>query len=339
MDKAFQQILRDITQLNRDQQKSIFNVLNKLLSYKDNSEAELIEVKKKLQEQTSIVCPHCKSDDFIGYGKYREMRRYKCKSCGRTFNDLTGTSISHIHKKEKWSHYLECMSEGMSLKKTAKIVGISYRTAFLWRHKILGSFQDTGCSKLEGIVESDETFFLFSEKGDKQIVDRDSRKRGGEVTGAGINKNHVAVVVASDRNNNLILEVAGRSRVSAEKIDKAIGKWLSDNTIAFCSDAHGSYRKFANDRGLKHQVINASKGQHVKDEIYHIQHVNNIHSRVKNWIFKFNGVASKYLQNYMNWFRIGLLSDEDPKEYLKYSITSNFCYLPVNKIKTHYFIL
>ena len=38
---------------------------------------------------------------------------------------------------------------------------------------------------------------------------------------------------------------------------------------------------------------------------FHIQNINSLHSRLKNWINKdLYGVATKYLQNYLNWFRL-----------------------------------
>ncbi len=42
---------------------------------------------------------------------------------------------------------------------------------------------------------------------------------------------------------------------------------------------------------------------HVSKEIYHIQHVNAFHSRLKRWMDRFQGVATKYMDNYMFWFR------------------------------------
>ena len=65
--------------------------------------------------------------------------------------------------------YLALMVEHTSLDKTSKKLKINKKTAFDWRHKILSSFeQDTG-EEFEGIVESDETFFEHSEKGNKRL--------------------------------------------------------------------------------------------------------------------------------------------------------------------------
>ena len=39
-----------------------------------------------------VYCPRCGSRGVKGHGKYRDgLKRYFCKSCGRTFNDKTGT--------------------------------------------------------------------------------------------------------------------------------------------------------------------------------------------------------------------------------------------------------
>lgn len=45
-----------------------------------------------------------------------------------------------------------------------------------------------------------------------------------------------------------------------------------------------------------------SRGRRVVHGIYHIQNVNSYHSRLKDWIRGFQGVATKYLLNYLNWF-------------------------------------
>ena len=71
-----------------------------------------------------------------------------------------------------------------------------------------------------------------------------------------------------------------------------------------CTDSHRSYTAFAKANGIDHQKFIANKGQRVKDKIYHVQNVNNTASRLRSWMKPFNGVATKYLQNYLNWFMV-----------------------------------
>jgi transposase-like protein len=338
MENIVNQIIEKILSLPLSRQKAIQGLLNQKLNNEQKIESTIISVRQKNQQHSSISCPHCKGESIVGYGKYRDSKRYKCKSCNKTFNDLTGTSVSHIKKKKEWEQYLLCLSEGLSLRAAAARVKVSYRTSFLWRHKIIGSFHDVGCSKLGGIVEGDETFFLYSEKGNKNIKGRAPRRRGGKASKAGINDEQVAVIVASDRHKHSIVEVAGRSRITAEKIQKAIGKWIPEDVVALCSDSHKSYEKFARDRAMKHITINASKGQHVKDKVFHIQNVNSMHHFLKDWIRRFNGVASKYLQNYMNWFRIQRTTIGNIENYLQLALTSNSAFVSADKLSTHYVI-
>lgn len=40
-----------------------------------------------------------------------------------------------------------------------------------------------------------------------------------------------------------------------------------------------------------------SKNGKYKEGIYHIQHINAVHSKLKKWMNRFNGVATKYINN------------------------------------------
>lgn len=62
---------------------------------------------------------------------------------------------------------------------------------------------------------------------------------------------------------------------------------------------------FAIDNEIEHHTLKAIIKQRVKDKTYHIQHINSTHNRVKKWIDNtFWGVAIKYVQQYLNWYRI-----------------------------------
>ncbi len=74
--------------------------------------------------------------------------------------------------------------------------------------------------------------------------------------------------------------------------------------IQFCTNSHVSYKGFAIDNNIEHHAIRANLKQHVKQKVYHVQHVNSIDSRLKKWIeYQFCGVSTKYLQMYVNWFK------------------------------------
>ena len=59
------------------------------------------------------------------------------------------------------------------------------------------------------------------------------------------------------------------------------------------------------DNKIEHHPLKGIIKQRVKNGVYHIQHVNSTHNRIKKWIDNtFWGVSTKYLQQYLNWYRV-----------------------------------
>ena len=260
-----------------------------------------IRREKLINKQTG--CPHCNSLKYYRFGKDKGSIRFMCKECNRTFTEHSGTWLAGIHKKGLVNNYLDMMHDQMSLDKIKLALKINKKTAFDWRHKILSSFQEVEKQDFNGIIESDETFFLQSDKGNRCLKQK-GRKRGGKASKRGISNDQVAVIVTADRKGTLDLTVATMGRIEKKDIQNAIGSRISTGSI-LCTDGHVSYKGFAKDGNLTQIVLRADLKEHVKKKIYHIQNVNSLHNRVKKWIDStFWGVSTKYLQNYMNWFRI-----------------------------------
>ena len=74
---------------------------------------------------------------IISWGRSHGLLRFRCKSCGRTFNALTKTPMARLRKKDRWLDHARAMIEGRSLAKTAKLCGVHPTTAFRWRHRFL----------------------------------------------------------------------------------------------------------------------------------------------------------------------------------------------------------
>jgi len=202
------------------------------------------------------------------------------------------------------------MIEGFPLRKCAEILNdeISYVTLFYWRHKILSSLKQIPIESFQGIVEMDETYFLYSEKGKRGITERKPRKRGGKAKYRGISNDQICVLVARDRQKMTYSGVLGRGRIRTSKLDEVISDHLSESNV-LCTDSWRAFSSYARKKGLDHYRFKSDGKQRVKG-VYHIQNVNNYHSRLKRWIDRFNEVATKYLQHYLAWFRY-----LDSKEY------------------------
>lgn len=248
-------------------------------------------------------CPHCGEKHYYRYGKDKGSQRFKCNECGRTFTEYTGTWQERLHKKELVDQYILMMSEQKSLDKISAALHINKKTAFDWRHKILDTFNQDEGDSFSGIVESDETFFEDSEKGNRHLG-RPGRKRGTEPKKCGISNDKATVIVTADRKNCLNMTCCGHGRLTKKEIVDSLRTPLPSDTI-LCSDGHVSYKGYANDNHLKHVVLRADLKQHVKKGGFHIQHINSLHNRLKKWIGSvFWGVSTKFLQNYLNWFKV-----------------------------------
>ncbi|MFM2047789.1 MAG: hypothetical protein RI955_335, partial [Bacteroidota bacterium] len=280
--------------------------------------------KEQNREKVAIAnnCPHCESTKTRKNGHQYGVQRFVCNDCKKNFRVSTGSVTAHLKKKELLKVYIPNMLSGYSLEKCAKLTGISKQTAFDWRHKILaalGKFQKE--QLLSGIVESDDVFIEFSEKGNPKL-EREPRKRGKSVfikKKPGISDDKVAILISCDRKGNKHLQVATRGRISKEDINKVLKDKIEPKTV-LCTDSHRSFQAFAKENKLEHQTIKVSAKEYVKKGIYHVQHVNQTAQDLKKWLETFNGVSTKYLQNYLNWYALKSIINENQSP-LKKTIT------------------
>ena len=243
-------------------------------------------------------CPACAASAIKKWGSANGLKRYRCKQCGITFNALTGTPLAQLHKRELWGGHAQALIEGLSLRKVAERLDVDLTTAFRWRHRFLQAPKDVKAKRLEGTVEADETYFLYSEKGAHGLK-RPARKRGGKAAKRGLSDEQVPVLIARDRN------AATTDQILEDRSTRSIAAVLEPvmaKTAVLVSDGAQAYGAFARNAGLPHVALNLSAGER-SCGIYHIQNVNNYGSRLKTWMRRFNGVATKYLDSYLGWHR------------------------------------
>ena len=247
-------------------------------------------------------CGHCGT---LSLGKWgtagNGFRRYKCKSCGKTFTALTGTPLSGLHHRDRWVEYARALVDGVSLRKAAKRCRIDLGTSFRWRHRFLTKPKSVKAKSVKGIVEADETFFRKSAKGSRKLVGRAPRKRGGKAAKIGLSTDDYApVLIVRDRHGQT------SDQRLADLEGRTIAAYLApvvESDAVLVSDGRPAYGTFAKERGLLHISIIASRGEHVYQG-FHLQNVNNYTSRLKGWMRRFNGVATRYLDSYLGWWRM-----------------------------------
>lgn len=82
-------------------------------------------------------CPACGGERCHRHGFANDLQRFRCCTCGRTFNDLTGTPLARLRLRSKWLAYSQAMFDTLPLRTAADQVGVHRNTAFRWRHRFL----------------------------------------------------------------------------------------------------------------------------------------------------------------------------------------------------------
>ncbi len=281
--------MRDAKRLTPRQRERARNVLD---AADQAMPAKVAEREKELDR--SRKCVHCGSDGVVKNGKSEGLVRFRCRSesCRRTYNALTGTNLKGLVHKEKWELYEQCMRERLTLKESARRCGISYRTAFHWRHRFLKGIEPNG--RLNGVVELDETNFRESGKGDRTVKDRRCpRERGNGGEGG-----WVPVVTAVARGSATRgWKVPDSTRTSLRLTLQA---WLDPDSL-LVTDGHPSYSSASRRLGLHHEILNQRAGERRRGSL-HLNTVNNRHLTMKKTINDFHrGVSTRYLDNYVAW--------------------------------------
>ncbi len=251
------------------------------------------------------VCPLCGCTHVVRNGHRKDgTQRYVCKDCGKSFVMTTNSIVSGTRKDlSVWEKYIDCMMNGLSIRQTAITCDIHRNTAFFWRHKILDALQNMADDvTLNGIIEADETFFAASYKGNHSkskifVMPRKAHMRGHSTHIRGLSKEKICVPCAVNRNGLSISKITNTGRVSTKDLHHIYdGRIESNSTLV--TDKLNSYVRFTNANGIK--LVQLKTGT-AKKGIYNIQHVNNYHSQLKRFMLGFNGVSTKYLNNYLIW--------------------------------------
>ena len=288
--KEFNEILGKVRELTHDQRIGL------------RFELDAIPVEKVVYDlleeriERTRKCVHCGSSEIIKKGLQSGLRRYHCKSCKTSFNAATGTPFANLRLKEKWFDYLNCLLESKTIRKSAKDIGVNPKTAFRWRHRFLKKSHKLEPQILTGIVEADETYFLKSMKGCKKLT-RTPRLRGSYHSKCGLAKELVSVLTLCDRNGGEADFVTGLGPVKSKWLEVYLTPHL-EKDVLLITGKEKSYKYFCKHEGID-QIRISSKDR--VEGSYHIQHVNAYHRSLKQWMGRFHGVATKYLNTYLGW--------------------------------------
>lgn len=304
-DSEFNKFLADIPALSKDQHQRLTQALQQWTDTRPVTEL----LNERVNDRPR--CPHCDSGKVQRWGRSGGLRRYRCKPCGKTFNPLTGTPLARLRKREQWPAFSETLVEGTTVQQAAEHCGVDPSTSFRWRHRFLDALQRSESVALTGIVEVAEARFPRAEKGAKGLQ-RPARRRGGHQH-RGFTHPEDRVLLLLDRAGNAA-ELALSCQVDDEPEGGLIER-LAGNVV-LCGSDSPDLRQALKKLGLEQALISLNaQGELVGnappglDGALSREHIDAYVLELRAWIQRFRGVNSRYLVNYMLWYR--LLSGEN----------------------------
>lgn len=196
-----------------------------------------------------VLCPHCGSERVVRKGHDADgSQRWLCKGCGRTFRDEPDTIITRSKLKPAvWMRYLECFVDCLPLRECAKRCGVSLRTSWLMRMRLIESIKGhlpEFHAKAGAAVQLDETYLRESFKGNHTkgefTLPRPACHRGTPASKRGLSREQICVMSGANDAGAAFLELSGRGAISKSRVlaslDGKIDKGafaLSDKSTAY----------------------------------------------------------------------------------------------------------
>lgn len=276
----------------------------------------ITEIEARIEDRPR--CPHCHHEGRQKWGRTRtNLQRYRCTACRRTFTARTGSRIARLHRPGLFLEVARDMlgnSAPSSVRSLAERLDINKHTVWRWRMIILAILSGVSDTSFGGIVEADETFQRESRKGSREWV-RHIRNpttfpkpprirwyeygRKGVPMLRGLSRWQRVVLTVADRGGHRRFDhISGRSNGT---IQMALAPHLKRDAV-LCTDGLKPYAALAQTLGLEHKTVPPKSVQKTASGTYHIQTVNSLHARYKNFIRLFRGPATKNLQGYLDWF-------------------------------------
>jgi transposase-like protein len=234
-------------------------------------------------------CPRCDTDSVHRWGGFAGRQRYRCNGCSRTFSDLTGTPAAYAKKLTLWPLHSDCLAACFSVRRTAALLGIQPSTAFRWRHVWLDSLRARDVDKLSGRIECGWIWFPYSQKGQRNQR-QPARRRGVRYrlhfTGRSVN-----VIVACDGHGRVISSLSDSMICSRQLEEALVGRIEGQPILCARSGPFGACGVLVRRLGGAFE------------QTAHLPALGDYVGRLKRWIERFRGVATKYLPNYLVWHR------------------------------------
>ena len=249
------------------------------------------------------ACPRCGCVGFVKKGRSLDKgQRWLCRGCNTTFSQKTMGLLSRSKLDAgTWMTFAECMADVLSLRETAWRCGVSLYTAWFMRMRVCEIMAYRLAPARPGSFQIDDTHFVKSLSGNHKHsawydIPRKPHRNGhdGKKAGGARTKNRISVSCGINEFGDCFCELVCEGVISASQVGLLISNKLPTGSTVMI-DGDLSYASAL--REIPTTTIvqkDPSQGN--------INMVNALHSRLKEFMRSFHGVAARRMQRYLGWF-------------------------------------
>lgn len=257
------------------------------------------------------VCPHCGSVNAkrLPAQRGRPSKAHpegalraglvQCNDCRKQYTVTVGTVFERSKVPlNKWllcNHLLCSSKKGMSAHQIARMVGVSYKTAWFMMHRIREAMKETDGGPMGGYgktVEADETYV------------------GGKVKNRHASQRHGTKKLSPFKDKMPVVSLVEREgRVRSFHVAKVTGPKLREVLVTnadrgswLMTDEHAGYKKVGKEY-VGHGVVSHSRGEYGRAGVFHTNTVENFFSIFKRGIIGvYHHVSEAHLTRYTTEF-------------------------------------
>lgn len=254
--------------------------------------------------QDGSSCPHCGGTHVHRWGRFSGRQRYRCCHCARTFSTFTGTALQHLKLPQRWRRFLWCHDRRLTVRSAAAILDVDKDTALRWRHRLLEQWRREPREKLKGRLVIGDFCLPHSAKGSRPLS-RPPRRHGEAWTFPSCQTDPVTVLVAWEDGPEpaaMLIETVRRDSgepcipgLRSEAYDRRVAPRVGNVTeIVGVRGPLCTLADFADRIGARYRQ---EKRAFSPTRVFHVRR------QLRAWLRPFRGVATRRLDNYLEWFR------------------------------------
>ena len=301
---------------------------------------DFVDLNQATNQRFIKYCPKCgveNPETTKGGNANSGKPMLRCCSCGKRFVCDSGMLTFYSHQdKSQWADFIKETFSGTSIKDCAALIDVSERTAFRMRHKLMdflneAAKEDLEKSPLSDEVECDETYYHECHKGlkdraladvedriywyenypctsdvsveaavkqiDKLQEERDAIIAEQHEKKRGISSDLACVVTSIERQGDAVIMATNMAKPTSDDIRKAAAV-IEDGSFVFI-DGATAYLSVLAEKNCNFSICPSDESY---DAVNHLNTVNSMHSKMNEWMRRYRGVSTIYLNRYAALF-------------------------------------